>query len=343
MQATTGERINLNQSTHEREHASNNNARSPSRLEMAASPRRTTTRDAYRDTSGGAFMRDSHHDGLGQGRSIAEVVSSVQPLEMLDGDRDEGADAIARAPEVSALHLAPGATLDYSVVFQGLQAYGETGMTRWAGGRAGRWVGGLLGGWEGALVRATWSGSNTSEKRPPSHRSTFPPPLKARWPPADTLHTMPPSTHPPTYLPTRPYDRDPNRLRLEEMVDAAFHASDQANAAGARVPTGAALFTSGDPHTSDGKVMLYAGCTVESSSDPALSVCAERTTLLKAVSEGRVDVMAMAIADATSDDFPVPDGNSRQFLSEVGGTERAIRSATPRYALLRAAHSKHAN
>ena len=29
------------------------------------------------------------------------------------------------------------------------------------------------------------------------------------------------------------------------------------------------------------KVMLYAGCTVESSSDPALSVCAERTTLLK--------------------------------------------------------------
>ena len=58
------------------------------------------------------------------------MVTSVQPLELLDPDRDEGANAIARAPEVSALHLAPGATVDYSVVFQGLQAYGETGMTR---------------------------------------------------------------------------------------------------------------------------------------------------------------------------------------------------------------------
>lgn len=145
MQATTGERVNLNQTTHEREHASNNNARSPSRLELAASPRRTTTIDAYRDTSGGAFMRDSHQDGLAQGRSIAEMVSSVQPLDMLDGDRDEGADAISRAPEVSALHLAPGATLDYSVVFQGLQAYGETGMTRWVGGRDGGWVVGWVG------------------------------------------------------------------------------------------------------------------------------------------------------------------------------------------------------
>ena len=36
------------------------------------------------------------------------------------------------------------------------------------------------------------------------------------------------------------------------------------------------------------------------------------------MSEGRVDVMAMAIADSSSDEFPVPDGNSRQFLSEYG-------------------------
>jgi len=178
-------------------------------------------------------MRDSHNDSLGQGRTMSEMVTSVQPLELLDPEHDAGADAISRAPEVSALHMVPGATVDYSLVFQGLQAYGETGMTR-----------------------------------------------------------------------------------LEEMVDAAFHASDQAIAAGARVPTGAALFTSGE--SDDGKVMLYAGCTVESSSDPALSVCAERTTLLKAVSEGRVDVMAMAIANASSDEFPVPDGNSRQFLSEYG-------------------------
>lgn len=191
-----------------------------------------------------------------------------------------------------------------------------------------------MGGWGGASVRASWSGPDIPKMRPPP---IDPPTHPVQTSPSSPLLAHPPPPSPPssnilptTHPPTHPLIRlRPNWLRLEEMVDAAFHASDQANAAGARVPTGAALFTSGDPQTSDGKVMLYAGCTVESSSDPALSVCAERTTLLKAVSEGRVDVMAMAIADATSDDFPVPDGNSRQFLSEVGGADRAIQYALP--------------
>ena len=71
-------------------------------------------------------------------------------------------EVVSKAPEISALHLAPGGGPDYASTFKGLQDYGPSGMTR-----------------------------------------------------------------------------------LEEMVDAAFQASDHANAAGARTPCGAALFTTG--------------------------------------------------------------------------------------------------
>lgn len=127
---------------------------------------------------------------------------------------------------------------------------------------------------------------------------------------------------------------------LEELVDAAFRASDRAVAAGARVAHGAALLaapvarmhpdirhgdrrhngsgSSGDHDNHHSGRTVFAASAVESSSDPALSVSAERACVLKAVSEGRVEVEALVIASAHGDAFPVPDGSGRQFLAEYG-------------------------
>ncbi|CAB1097207.1 unnamed protein product [Ectocarpus sp. CCAP 1310/34] len=61
----------------------------------------------------------------------------------------------------------------------------------------------------------------------------------------------------------------------------------------------------------------FAGCNVESSSVD-LSVGAERTTVLKAVSEGETRFRSMAMASDTDLGFPSPDGPGRQFLAEFG-------------------------
>ena len=63
---------------------------------------------------------------------------------------------------------------------------------------------------------------------------------------------------------------------------------------------------------------MYVGCNVESSSDPSLNVCAERTVLLKAVSDGEVKFQGLVVCTDQSAEFPVPDGGARQFLSEYG-------------------------
>lgn len=61
----------------------------------------------------------------------------------------------------------------------------------------------------------------------------------------------------------------------------------------------------------------FAGCNVESTSAD-LSVGAERTTVLKAVSEGETRFRSMAMASDTDLGFPSPDGPGRQFLAEFG-------------------------
>lgn len=49
-----------------------------------------------------------------------------------------------------------------------------------------------------------------------------------------------------------------------------------------------------------------------------LSVGAERTTVLKAVSEGETRFRSLAMASDTDHAFPSPDGPGRQFLAEFG-------------------------
>lgn len=76
-----------------------------------------------------------------------------------------------------------------------------------------------------------------------------------------------------------------------------------------RFRVGAALLTRG------GKV--YSGCNIESSSY-GLTVCAERTALFKAVSEGDRKFVAIAVATDQAGFIP-PCGACRQVIMDLAG------------------------
>lgn len=59
---------------------------------------------------------------------------------------------------------------------------------------------------------------------------------------------------------------------------------------------------------------IYTGCNVENASYPA-SICAERTAIVKAVSEGEKELTKIAVASCRGD-FTYPCGVCRQVLSE---------------------------
>jgi cytidine deaminase len=65
----------------------------------------------------------------------------------------------------------------------------------------------------------------------------------------------------------------------------------------------------------DGKV--YTGCNIEISSF-ALTLCAERTAIFKAVSEGERKFQAIAVA-TDENDFTAPCGACRQVLMDLAG------------------------
>ena len=67
--------------------------------------------------------------------------------------------------------------------------------------------------------------------------------------------------------------------------------------------------------TEDGKV--YSGCNIESSSY-SLTICAERTAIFKAISEGERKFKALAVA-GDIDDFISPCGACRQVISDLCG------------------------
>ena len=63
--------------------------------------------------------------------------------------------------------------------------------------------------------------------------------------------------------------------------------------------------------TKNGKI--YTGCNIENAAFP-VTICAERTAIFKAVSEGEKDFAAIAIA--TEDGQGYPCGSCRQVMSE---------------------------
>ena len=72
---------------------------------------------------------------------------------------------------------------------------------------------------------------------------------------------------------------------------------------------GAALITEDDK--------IYTGCNIESSSY-SLTICAERTAIFKAISEGERKFKAIAVAGDT-EGFISPCGACRQVISDLCG------------------------
>lgn len=102
---------------------------------------------------------------------------------------------------------------------------------------------------------------------------------------------------------------------VERLVAAARRAAANSYSPYSRYPVGAALLDA------DGGV--WTGCNVENASY-GLTMCAERTALFKAVSEGRRSFRAIAIVGGTADAPAVPCGACRQALAEFCRPETPV-------------------
>src|SRR5574342_552686 len=94
--------------------------------------------------------------------------------------------------------------------------------------------------------------------------------------------------------------------REEELAARAAEARQWAYAPYSNYPVGAALLTA------SGKI--YDGVNVENAAYPD-SICAERTAVFKAVSEGEREFTAIAVSGAEG---ITPCGSCRQVLAEFG-------------------------
>lgn len=95
-----------------------------------------------------------------------------------------------------------------------------------------------------------------------------------------------------------------NTVKKQELIDVALAAREKAYAPYSKFLVGAALLTkSGD---------VIDGCNVENASY-GLCFCAERTAIVKAISEGNRDFVAFAVA---TEGGGTPCGACRQFIAE---------------------------
>eukprot|EP00128_Syssomonas_multiformis_P010346 Colp12_sorted_trinity150504_noHs@11097 len=101
----------------------------------------------------------------------------------------------------------------------------------------------------------------------------------------------------------------PSEKEILELIAASHAAKKMSYSPYSKFRVGAALLTT------EGKV--FTGCNVENSSY-GLCLCAERTAIVKAVSEGVREFRAIAIASDMTDKFCSPCGACRQFIAEFG-------------------------
>lgn len=99
---------------------------------------------------------------------------------------------------------------------------------------------------------------------------------------------------------------------LQSLITAAIDAAKRAYIPYSHYPVGAAL------RTTDGRV--YTGCNIENAAYPA-TICAERTAVVKAVSEGErsFDCIVVATRNAGS-----PCGTCRQVMFEFAPDMRLL-------------------
>ena len=103
-------------------------------------------------------------------------------------------------------------------------------------------------------------------------------------------------------------------MKDEALVAKAFEMLARSYVPYSRFPVGAALLCK------DGSV--FTGCNVENAAYGS-TICAERTALVKAVSEGRREFTAIAIVGQGSD-FCWPCGACRQMLYEFAPELRVL-------------------
>ncbi|MCL4265229.1 MAG: cytidine deaminase [Anaerolineae bacterium] len=97
------------------------------------------------------------------------------------------------------------------------------------------------------------------------------------------------------------------KAQQEALIQAAVAVREQAYAPYSKYPVGAALLTP------DGRI--FTGVNVENASY-GLTICAERTAVFKAVSEGYREFVAVAVA---TENAGSPCGACRQVLAEFAG------------------------
>ena len=107
-------------------------------------------------------------------------------------------------------------------------------------------------------------------------------------------------------------------MTYEELYQKAVKASSQSYSKYSGFHVGAALLTE------DGKI--FTGCNIENASY-SMTICAERTAIFKAVSEGCTSFSAIAVAGSSDDDFSspcTPCGACLQVMSEFCDDEFVI-------------------
>jgi cytidine deaminase len=104
-------------------------------------------------------------------------------------------------------------------------------------------------------------------------------------------------------------------INLDELFGEARKAADLAYAPYSKFRVGAALFAD------DGTVIT--GCNVENRSY-GLTICAERSAIVKAVSQGRRSFKALAVSTPDSETPVGPCGACRQVLSEFMDSDAPV-------------------
>lgn len=123
-------------------------------------------------------------------------------------------------------------------------------------------------------------------------------------------------------LPGEDFSRELVTVPYGKLVSSAREAMKYSYSPYSHFTVGAALLCS------DGTV--FSGCNVESAAFSP-TVCAERTALVKAVSEGKRDFLAIAVAGGKNgaiNGICTPCGVCRQFLSELCGDIDVVLSGT---------------
>jgi cytidine deaminase len=107
----------------------------------------------------------------------------------------------------------------------------------------------------------------------------------------------------------------PATEKFSPLVEAARQARANAYSPYSKVKIGAAVLTS------DGSI--YSGTNIENASY-GLACCAERTAIFKAVSDGKRNLVAIAIV-GKSEDFTSPCGACRQVMVEFNPKMMVLR------------------